>query len=117
MNYGITLKNKKIISDYVYSVYYNEQYFREDVIYLMRLIDEYGWIKCKDPRLVNPDHISFVTQDPDKNRIIINIASSISFHGNHNFKTSDFIYINCNTKDEYTEFLSSLRTQLDDLVL
>ena len=83
----------------------------------MGLIDEYRWIKCKEPRLVNPDHISFVTQDPDKFRVIINIASSVSFHSNYNSRTSDFIYINCKNEEEYTDFLGELREQLADLVL
>ena len=119
MNYGISLKNNtnKIISDYVYSVYNTYEEFEENLLYLMNLVDEYQWIKCKDPRLVNPDHISFVTTDPRKNRIIINIASSVSFNGDLKNKTSDFVYINCDDQDEYNEKLTYIQDALDNLVL
>jgi hypothetical protein len=116
MNYGITLGTGKIISDYIYSVYRNREYFEEDFYYLMGLVDEYQWIKCKEPRIINPDHISFVTQDPNKNRVIINIASSVSFHDNKS-KTSDFVYINLDNKKEYQDYLSGLREQLESLIL
>ena len=119
MNYGISLKHKpnKIISDYVYSIYNIREDFDDALFYLMQLVEEYQWIKAIEPRIINPDHISFVTQDYKKNRIIINLASSVSFHGNENAKTSDFIYLNCANIDDFNERLSSIREQLEGLVL
>ena len=116
MNYGISLKNK-IISDYVYSVYNTYEEFEHNLLYLMKLTEDYSWIKCKDPRIINPDHISFVTSDPYRNRIIINIASSVSFNGNTKNKTSDFIYINCDDKTEYNERLHNIVKVLNNLEL
>lgn len=119
MNYGISLRNNtdKIISDYVYSVYEDRREFDDVLLYLMNLVDEYLWIKMKEPRIVNPDHISFVTQDYRKNRIILNLASSVSFHGNDFSKTSDFVYLNCSDAEEYNERLTSIREQLTNLIL
>ena len=119
MNYGVSLKDNpfKQISDYVYSVYDNRTDFMADFEYLMNLVDEYQWIKAKEPRIVNPDHISFVTQDYRKNRIIINLASSVSFHGNTETKTSDFIYINCDDEKEFAERLINIQDALTNLIL
>ena len=83
----------------------------------MSLVDEYQWIKMKEPRIVNPEHISFVTQDFKKNRIILNLASSVSFHGDIKSRTSDFIYLNCDDENEFNERLNNIREQLETLVL
>jgi len=119
MSYGVSLRHdqEKIISDYVYSVYDDNQDFTENVNYLLGLVDEYQWIKMKEPRIVNPEHISFVTQDPRKNRIILNLAASVSFHGDSASKTSDFIYLNCSNPEEFTERLETIREQLEALIL
>ena len=119
MSYPVSLRSNpnKLISDYVYSIYNNRKDFRNDVNYLMNLVEEYQWIKAKEPRIINPDYISFITQDYNKNRIIINIASSVSFHGLDESKTSDFVYINCNTKDEFKERLRKIRDITDYLIL
>ena len=119
MNYGISLKGNsgKIISDYVYSIYNNGQDFEESLFYLMNLVDEYQWIKTIEPRIINPDHISFVTQDYKKNRIIFNLASSVSFHGDYESRTSDFIYVNCKDEEDFQERLNDVREKLDNLVL
>ncbi len=119
MNYGVSLKSntKKVISDYVYSIYEDRSEFDDVLMYLMGLVDEYQWLKMKEPRIVNPDHISFVTQDYRKNRIILNLASSVSFNGNDECKTSDFIYLNCDDKDEFYERLDDIRVKLDNLIL
>lgn len=118
MNYAVTLKgSNKLISDYIYSIYENYTEFKDVFDYLMNLIDEYQWIKLKEPRIINPYHISFLTQDPNKNRIIINLASTVSFHGNNTAFTSDFVYINCDNKDEYQDKLTSIREALENLIL
>ncbi len=119
MNYGISLRSNpdKIISDYVYSVYTARSDFDDALFYLMNLVDEYQWIKMKEPRIINPEHISFVTQDYKKNWIILNLASSVSFHGNDHSRTSDFVYLNCSNADEFNERLSNIREQLEELIL
>ncbi|MCD6435701.1 MAG: hypothetical protein J7L15_04875 [Clostridiales bacterium] len=119
MNYGISLRNHPdtIISDYVYSVYTEKSEFTEALLYLMNLVDEYQWLKMKEPRIVNPEHISFVTQDYRKNRIILNLASSVSMHNDKSLRTSDFIYLNCEDTTEFNERLNNIREQLDGLIL
>ena len=119
MNYGISLRDRpsKIISDYVYSIYSKRVDFDDALYYLMQLVEQYQWIKAIEPRIIHPDHISFVTQDYKKNRIIINLASSVSFHGNETSKTSDFIYLNCATSEDFNERLNNIREQLEELVL
>ena len=119
MNYGVSLKNdtSKMIADYVYSIYNTREDFTDAFLYLINLVDEYQWIKCKEPRIVNPDHISFVTVDKHRNRIILNLSCSVSFHGDHASKTSDFVYINCSDKDEYYERLTNIRESLENLIL
>ncbi len=118
MNYAVSLKGtNKLISDYIYSIYEEYTEFTDSFNYLMNLVEEYKWIKLREPRIINPYHISFLTQDPSKNRIIINLSSSVSFNGSNQDLTSDFVYINCKTKEEYQNKLTYIRESLENLVL
>ncbi len=119
MNYGVSLKHNKnkMISDYVYSIYKDREQFDDAFFYLMKLVEEYQWIKAKQPRIINPDHISFVTSDVHNNRIILNIASTVSFHGDKDARTSDFVYINCSDEEEFKEKMLYIRESLENLVL
>ncbi len=119
MNYGVSLRSnpEKLISDYVYSVYNNREEFEDSLNILMELVPEYRWIKAKEPRIINPYHISFLTQDDKRNRIIINLATSASFHGNSSSITSDFVYINCSDRQEYETKLKQIQEVLEDLIL
>jgi hypothetical protein len=80
---------------------------------LNKLINEYNWVapvvNGKIDKIVNPDKISFVTQDDDKKRIIINLNSSVSFHGNYFRYTGDFCYFTHDDYDEYKRNLSYVK--------
>ncbi len=118
-DYGISLRgnNGKIIADYCYFVYndYNDYEKMEEK--LSDLINEKGWIapivNGSVSRIVNPDKISFMATDTRKNRIILNLSTSVSFYNDFSKKTSDFIYFDFNTLDEYKENLVYIQDQLD----
>lgn len=105
--YGVSLKNdfSKEISDYQYFVFHNEDEYNEYVTLFSRLINEDNWlapgVNGIVKRIVNPDMISFVATDTRKNRIILNLAASVSFYNNNMRKTSDFLFVDFNTPEEF----------------
>jgi hypothetical protein len=110
-NYQVSLPNTdKKISDYKYSIYRSMQEYEADVEELNKLINEKKWIapivNNKINKIINPDKISFITHDDDNMRIIINLSTPVSFHGNYHRMTSDFVYINHTDWEEYQNNLS-----------
>ncbi len=122
-NYGVSLKNDfgKQIADYVYFIYDSKDEYLDATVVLSELINTKSWIapliENEVARIVNPKEISFLAQDLRKNRIILNLATTVSFHGNVDRKTSDFLYFDFPTYDEYLENLKYIQAQLGSLVL
>ncbi len=118
-NYSVSLKNdnNKLISDYVYFVFTDKSEYDTTTNELSKLINDYGWIapiiNGEVSRITNPDCISFIATDPRKNRVILNLSTSVSFWNDYSRRTSDFIYIDFDTKDEYLENLEYIKGQLD----
>jgi len=109
-DYHVSLpKSDKKISDYYYLIFDSMEEYKNTEKELNKLINEYNWVapivNGKIDKIVNPDKISFVTQDDDKKRIIINLNSSVSFHGNYFRYTGDFCYF---THDDYNEYKRNL---------
>ena len=125
MNYGVSLKHKtdKIIPDYVYFKYEKHQEQEKDQVLqeLDKLINEKMWIAPvidnEVTRIANPRYISFIATDEYKNRIILNLSTSISFHSDNKRKTSDFMYLDFTNKEEYKNNLEYIKDQLNQLSL
>jgi len=117
-NYGISLRNdySKHIADYTYFVFQDEDLYQLAVDKLDPLI-EAGWlapmVNNNVSRIVNPKAISFIAQDPSKNRIIVNLATSVSFWNNTSRITSDFIYLDFSSPQEYRENVLYMSGQLN----
>ena len=98
-NYAIKIKNK-IIPDYLY-INYETKEQAEEMLAKIKIITS-SWIKNKD-RFVNPKMVSSIKFDDERNRIILNLNYSITAkdaNGNE-ILTSDFSYINFETKELY----------------
>ena len=127
MSYSVSLKNQtnKLIPDYIYFVYEDEDQYQKTVDVLNNLINEHQWIApfvgtgedAKVTRIVNPEMISFVATDTRKNRIILNLASPVSFWNNESRLTSDFIYFNFGTEEDFNNELKYIKEQLADKVM
>ena len=105
-SYGVHLpKSDKVISDYVYSVYHNKADYDKAVKHLNQLINKKNWIAPvvdgEINKIINPDKVSFINFDDSNLRLIFNLTSSVSFHRNYHRLTSDFVYIDCVSPDEY----------------
>ena len=118
-DYQVTLpKSSKKVPDYVYSVYPEDQKdkYLNDVALLNRLVNEKNWIapiiNGKIQKIINPEKISFMTTDEDNLRIIINLNIPVSFHMDYSRLTSDFVYLNCTTYDEYKQNLYYIEEML-----
>ena len=106
-NTGVSLKNDydKIIPQYVYFVYDNSKEYFEMLAKLNKLIDGKGWLAPKNVQgnvnmIINPEYISFMAEDPRKNRIIVNMSCGVSFYDNNQRVTSDFIYLDYPTIED-----------------
>jgi hypothetical protein len=119
-DYGVSLKNDfdKQISDYAYFVMNDESQFIEYKEMLNTLVNENGWIapivNGEIKRIFNPDKISFVATDKRKNRIIFNIATSVSFYNNVKRKSSDFAYIDFDTPEDFEAEYNYIKDQLEN---
>jgi hypothetical protein len=116
---GVSLKNniERIVPDYQYFVYHNKDEYEKVVDILNDLINEERWlapsVKGIVKRIINPDRVTFVATDPRKNRIIVNLSTSISFYSNYERKTSDFVYIDFPSKEEFDFEYKYLVSQLE----
>ena len=119
MGYPVSLKTDytKLISDYVYFVYQDKESYERTVDNLADLINVHGWIapliNGVVTRITNPDCISFISTDPRKNRVILNLNTSVSFYNNNQRLTSDFIYLDFSSEQEYIENYAYIKAQLE----
>lgn len=119
MNYNIEIKSghhTKLISDYVYwdvsdskeledkleSLESNE-YFNENFI---DQVDDNGY--------VNINEISSVKFIAHKNRVIFNLSHPVTFtdFDSKDKITSEFVYVNCNTQSQFSEYVKYLSEEL-----
>ena len=116
-DYPVTLpKTDKKISDYKYMIFDTKSEYELKVKELEFLVNEMGWIapivNNRIDKIINPDKISFMTHDDNNQRIILNLNTSVSFHGDYSRLTSDFVYINFNDWEEYVNGLKYIRDLL-----
>ena len=118
-NVPVSLKNNiiKIIPDYMYFVYYDEEEYQKTVDILNDLINESMWlapsIDGRVKRIINPDKITFIARDPRHNRIIVNLSTSISFYSDYKRRTSDFIYFDFTDPEEFEAEYQYMMEQLN----
>jgi len=126
MNFGyqISLKgqNEKRIADYCYFVFdeFQHDLFMEYQDHFTKQINKELWIAPKINRtinrIVNPDYVSFVAVDPSKNRVIMNLACSVSWYSNPERMSSDFIYLDFNSEDEYKQEYRYIKEQIGSIL-
>ena len=112
--YGVSLRDDedKIISDYVYFLFDNDEDFETTKA---RLIDMEGWLGSGADyinRIVNSKKISFMTSDTYSNRIIFNLTSSVSFTKNKYSRSSDFVWWTYNSASELIEHYARIKAEL-----
>ena len=113
-DYQVSLpRSKKKISDYKYLIFRTESEYQSVVDELQDLINKREWIapviNNKIDKIINTDKISFMTSDDDNLRIILNLKTPVSFHGDYDRMTSDFVYLNHYDWEEYQNNLSYIR--------
>jgi len=120
LDYGVSLQNEvdRIIPDYVYMIIKDPQELQD----MKQKINELNWITSEfgnydfhknyraNNRIVNPAQISFMKFDERKQRIIFNLRNSISFNRNDFQKTSDFVYFDHTSMEDYDS--ESMRIKL-----
>ncbi len=119
-SFSISLKNniQKKVPDYHYMVYKDKLEYDKKVEELNDLVNVYGWlaprVKGSIDRIVNPDYISFIATDTKKKRIILNLTTSVSFWNDLERLSSDFIYVDFPTIEEFHLEYEYLKDQLDN---
>jgi len=111
MNYSVEIVTQKgkIISDYVYWDASNEEEFNanmeilEDVDYFNE-----NFISKQRNGYINVNEISSIKFVNEKRRVIFNLSHPVGFRDRdgENRITSEFIYANCRTEEEYNEYVS-----------
>jgi len=112
--YPVSLpRSDKKISDYKYLIFKSVEEYKAVEKDLEKLINSKNWIapviNNKIQKIINPDKISFMTFDDDNLRIILNLCTTVSFHGDYQRMTSDFVYLNHYDWEEYQNNLSYIR--------
>lgn len=103
-DYPITInKNGEELqrSDYHYVDGKNAVTLKE---HLGDILERNNFIKLKN-KYINPSHIALLKFDDERKRVIINLNTTISFKNKDNTKqlTSDFIYIDAVSVEEYSD--------------
>jgi hypothetical protein len=111
LDYHLSLpRSDKKVADYVYSVYTDKNEYQESVKKLNELVNRKSWIapitNNTISKVINPDKISFMTKDDDNYRVILNLNTSVSFYGDYQRLTSDFVYLNFYDDEEYQNNLT-----------
>ena len=118
-DYNVSLKQdySKMIPDYIYFITHDKLEYENYMTEMSELINKQGWLAPKIGteinRIINPDKISFVATDKRKNRVIFNLTTSVSFYSQNNRITSDFIYIDFPTIEEFENEYKYMRDQLN----
>lgn len=110
-------ENIQVIADYRYVDHgSNEAYIlkRDEIT---KKIAEMGFIKPVieglGHRWVNPDHVTFINVDTYKNRLIFNLANSITKVVKGDVMlVNDFVFWTCNTPDELTKSITTVFSKL-----
>jgi hypothetical protein len=106
-SYPVSLRTNisKKIPDYTYFVYPSKEAYDKDVEFLSQQINQGLWLAPQVDgninRIVNPNFISFIAVDKQKNRVIVNLATSVSFYNDFSRTTSDFIYFDFSSYEEF----------------
>ena len=122
-DYNVSLKQdySKHVPDYQYFITHDKEEHQDYMDQMSGLINDHGWLAPRVSgninRIINPDKISFIATDERKNRIIFNIATTVTFYSNNTRKTSDFIYVDFPTLEEFKSEYLYLKDQLNSRVL
>jgi len=112
--YGVSMRDDsdKIISDYVYFLFDNDEDFENTKSKLTALN---GWISSGVDyinRIVNSKKISFMTSDKYNNRVIFNLTSSVSFTKDKYSRSSDFVWWTYKSPSEMIEHYDRIKEDL-----
>jgi len=117
LNYPIKIKDK-FISDYVYwdaidqdNMSYNLIKLNEDIYFKENFIDQ-----VNGNGYINSNEISSIKFSEKKNRVIFNLSHLVTFtdFNGQNKITSEFVYVNCDNKKQYNEYVNYIYKKLDN---
>jgi len=113
LDYGVSLQDRKdrIIPDYVYMVINDPlelQIIKDKINTLNWISSDFGNYDRNNNyrannRIVNPELISFVKFDERNSRIIFNLRNSISFNRDFDQRTSDFVYFDHTSIEDFED--------------
>ena len=118
-DYSVSLKQdyQNHIPDYIYFITHDKQEYDDYMEQMSNLINQHGWlapkVKGNINRIINPDKVSFIATDKRKNRVIFNLATPVTFYNNNTRLTSDFIYVDFPTIEEFHLEYKYLKDQLN----
>lgn len=121
LNYNIQIGHgsyAKFISDYVYWDSYNEA----DMIHNLIHLNENEFFKANfidqinGEGYINKNEISSVKFSEKKNRVIFNLSHPVTFTDYHGADkiTSEFVYVNCGSSDQYEEYVQYINQELGE---
>lgn len=120
MNYTISMINtydKKLISDYVYWDAEDEHELEDNLEFLKsnQFMKENFIYLDNHFVYINKNEISSVKFLDHRNRIIFNLSHPVSFKGRNGQMnlTSEFVYINCNSSEEFEKQSQKIKISLN----
>jgi hypothetical protein len=115
LNYSISMDNYKYISDYVYWDAEDESQFIKNLSIISIHVNELNFIVKLGDGWINADAISSIKFRDRKRRIIINLSHNVTFvdYNDDEKITSEFVYIDCKSDDEYSEYVNYITKRLN----
>lgn len=115
-NYSIQIfanNQEKQISDYLYADFESVEELNKAISSIIKTsYFKENFITHKN-MMVNQNEISTIKFEEDKLRIIFNLSHNVSFYaGNQKKITSEFVYINARTEEEFEHFIKIIKRSL-----
>lgn len=107
--------NNKVISDYIYSDFDNEEDFQKSLkdLYSNDYVKENFITQGLKGGLINKSKISSFKVQPEKLRIIFNMSHGVEITANNkDILAPEFVYVNFDTKDEYNQYIELINKTL-----
>jgi len=109
MNYSVKIFGDKVTPDYIYWSFNSEAEKKELTDKFLSNLGALGWIlpfeENQGQRYVNTSCISSIGFDDNKNRVIFNLNYNITHPKDKNKLTSDFVFYNFSSTDNYRDFV------------
>lgn len=121
LNYNIEIETNyrtKYISDYVYWDSQDTQTMANNLHNLseIKYFNDNFINQVNDNGFINKNEISSIKFIDRKNRVIFNLSHPVTFKDfdGKDKITSEFVYVNCNNENQYTDYKSYVREKLGE---